>query len=338
MTAAPALDSPAAKRVVTPTRDSLPEPFVPPALSLSTPGPETPGGVNFPAATSSATPEKEPRQGAHRPPTAANAEPTPIRAAPRLADPFLALQADVVDDLERTRVANENRLRQLTRDAEDSDGETRGFGLTEDHPDVARLAGLVAGLADLEHQAVLGLQRAMRKHPLGSWVKSTPGVGEKQAARLLAAIGDPYWNTLHDRPRTVSELWAYCGLHVLPVDQADHGDHGYLVGGSKQGGDASHRTTDARARNAGVAARRRKGQRANWSTTAKTRAYLIAVSCIKQRQSPYRAEYDARRTHTAVTHADWSDGHSHNDALRIASKALLRDLWREAKRLHEETS
>ena len=134
---------------------------------------------------------------------------------PGLADPLLALAADILDDLERVRISNENRLRQLTRDQADSDGIERGFGLDATHPDVARLAALVQMLGDAEHQATLNLQRIMRKHPLGPWVRNTKGIGEKQGARLIAAIGDPYWNTLHDRPRTVSELWAYCGYHVI---------------------------------------------------------------------------------------------------------------------------
>src|SRR5690606_23278234 len=107
--------------------------------------------------------------------------------------------------------------------------------------------------------------------------------------------------TLHNRPRTVSELWAYCGMHVID----------------------------------GEGARRRKGQRANWSSEAKMRAYLIATSIIKQMPSPYRAVYDERRQVTAVSRPDWSDGHSHNDALRVVAKRLLRDLWVEAKRIHE---
>lgn len=227
------------------------------------------------------------------------------------------MAAQVVDDLERTRIANENRLRQMTRDETDSDGEERGLGLTTDHPDVARLAGVVDGLVALEHQAVLGLQRAMRRHPLGPWVKEQQGVGEKQAARLLAVIGDPYWNTLHDRPRTVSELWAYCGLHVVPAG----GDHGAT---------ATHGSA--------VAARRVKGKKANWSNDAKTRAYLVAVSCMKSPGSPYRDVYLDRRAHTLVTQPDWTSGHSHNDALRITSKAILRDLWSAARDLHEEAS
>lgn len=42
---------------------------------------------------------------------------------------------------------------------------------------------------------------------------------------------------------------------------------------------------------------------------------------------PYRQSYDKRRARTALTHSDWSKGHSHDDALRIMSKQFLLDLW-----------
>lgn len=292
-----------------------------------------------------------------------------------LLDPALCLAADVLDDLERVRTANENRLRQLTRTAVDSDGEERGFGLDESHPDVARLAAMVEALKTVEHDAVLELQRKLRKHPLGGWVKAQRGVGEKQGARLLAAIGDPYINSAKDAPRTVSALWAYCGLHVLPVGQsqtdaqADGADRTKPPGGhtsidvqADRAAGAKHRDTDHAPNGThgglvGVAAKRRKGERANWSTKAKMRAYLIAESCMKQLDpqcrdghlpcdtqnattvpacacSPYRVVYDSRRAHTAITHPEWTDGHSHNDGLRVASKAILRDLWRAARDWH----
>jgi len=245
------------------------------------------------------------------------------------------MAAATLDDLERTRTSSENRLRQYTRTEADEDGVIRGFGLDERHPDVAQLAAMVDGLKTLEHDATLQLQRVMRKHPLGPWVKATNGIGEKQGARLLAAIGDPYWNTLHDRPRTVSELWAYCGLHVISGEHRDRSTPIEATAAGEQsptGGDTQP-LLDTRT-GSGVAARRRKGQKANWSTDAKTRAYLVAVSCMKSMKSPYRAVYDARRAHTAITHPEWTPIHSHNDGLRIASKAILRDLWRESARLH----
>lgn len=229
---------------------------------------------------------------------------------------MLALLADVLDDLERTRIANENRLRQLTRDEDDSDGINRGFGLTADQPQVASVQALVDGLVHMEHQATLALQRAVRLHPLGVWIKATSGVGEKQGARLLAAVGDPYWNALHDRPRLVSELWSYCGY-----------------------GDAAAQV-------------RRRGYKSNWSATAKMRAHLVAVSCIKNANSPYRMTYEAARAKyaDAIHRADClrcgpsgkpalagsplSAGHQHARALRAVSKAILRDLWATARDLH----
>ena len=253
---------------------------------------------------------------------------------PLLDDPTLALAADMLDDLERVKIASQNRLRSLTDDTPDADGVLRGSAMPLTHPEVARLAALVQMVEAAEHQAVLNLQRAMRSHPLGPWVKAQRGIGEKQAARLLAKIGDPCVNATAGTYRTVSQLWAYCGLHVVA------------------GGDPGHETPDTHSRTAGVAARRQKGQKANWSTDAKTRAWLIVQSCMKQLDtscktdtgiaehvegcgcSPYRVVIDQRRQRTATTHPEWTPGHSLNDAMRVASKRLLRDLWREARRCH----
>jgi hypothetical protein len=241
---------------------------------------------------------------------------------PILADPLLALSADVLDDLERVRCANENRLRALTTpfDREDADGECRGHGLSTANPDVLRLSKLVDALKDAEHQSILNLSRVMRQHPLGSWVKGQTGVGEKQAARLLATLRDPYWNDLHDRPRTLRELWSYCGF-----------------------GDAEKQ-------------RRRRGEKANWNDDARKRTWLIAASCIKQADSPYRKVYDDTRTKYAeAVHQDpcprcgpkgkpaqpgspLSLGHQHARGMRAMCKEILRDLWEESRRIHESVS
>lgn len=309
-----------------------------------------------------------------------------------LTDPLLALAADVLDDLERVRIANENRLRQLTRDVTDKDGEERGFGLTLDHPDVARLAALVEALAKAEHDATLNLQRMVRKHPLGPWIKAAKGIGEKQGARLLAAIGDPYWNDLHQRPRTVSELWAYTGYHVIRLPggqcgfgaqvedatgtstsahQYHHGTQVSVVGGDLPpvshpaldthpkcvdgtGGDSDQACHDTQAVPVGVAPCPMRGQRVNWSPTAKMRARLISESIVKA-GGPYREEvYDAGRAKyaealhrtpcrrcgpsgkPALIGSALSDGHKHARALRLVSKEILKGLWKEAKRLHED--
>lgn len=267
-----------------------------------------------------------------------------------LHDPMMRLLAEILDDLEDTRIANENRLRQMTRDEPDADGNERGFGLTEDHPDVARLAAMVDALAKLEHEATLNLQRSMRAHPLGPWVKAQRGIGEKQAARLLAAIHDPYWHEVLDRPRTVSELWAYAGYHTLPVGQQTADTHGTIADGSKTG-HVDQSGCDAPSTSVHVAARRAKGQRANWSADAKMRAFLISESVVKA-GGPWREVYDKRKAATegrvhaapcircgpsgkpALPGSEWSKGHRHADALRITSKEILKGLWTEAKRLH----
>jgi len=321
------------------TQHPMPSAGAPAGITLPDPtnGSSTPSGA-------ASGPEQVPVQG-----QSARPRPTPSDAA--LADPALAFAADVLDDLERVRNANANRLRIMTTMDADDDGVMRGFGLDESHPDVARLSAMVTALDGLTHDATLELQRKMRKHPLGPWAKAQRGIGEKQAARLLAAVGDPYWNTLHNRPRTVSELWAYCGLHTLPAGQRDTDAHARPAGGDTTSTGGDQNTVDTRGTD--VAARRTKGIKSNWSTNAKTRAWLCIESCMKQIDaeckgdngigahidgcncSPYRVVIDKRRTHTATTHPDWKPGHSLNDAMRIASKELLKDLWREARHIHE---
>ena len=239
-------------------------------------------------------------------------------SGPLLFDPYLCLISDSLDDIEALRIATENRVRALTRNEADSDGELRGLGLDARSPEVATAMAMLDTMRALEHEAVKSIQRAIRKHPLHGWVKRNKGIGEKQAARLLAVLGDPYWNDLHERPRTVSELWAYAGYSV--------------VGGTAQ--------------------RRRKGVKANWNDKAKSRAFLMAQSCVKATGGHYRAVYDAAREQyadalhpaecvrcgpagkPALPGTTLSLGHQHARALRRVSKEILRDLWIEARAAH----
>ena len=246
------------------------------------------------------------------------AEPIGRTSGRTLFDGYLCLLADSLDDMERTRIAAENRVRSLTRNVPDEDGITRGLGLDARSPEVAQAIGLVEGLRAIEHGAELALKRAFRTHPLYPWVKAQKGLGDKQTARLLATIGDPYWNDLHNRPRTVSELWAYSGYAV-------HDGH---------------------------AQARRRGEKANWSAAAKMRAFLIAESCVKA-GGDYATTYrDARTKYEGATHehecrrcgptgkpaqpgSALSKGHPHARALRAVAKEVLKGLWIEARRIHE---
>lgn len=242
----------------------------------------------------------------------------------------LKFAAEVVDDLEGVRIANENRVRQLTRSEEDDDGETRGLGLPVDSPEVVFMTTIVEAMQKLEANAVKELERVAKKHPLGPWLKAQRGIGFKQGARLLASIGDPYVRPemeLEDgtieksRPRLVSELWAYSGYSV--------------VGGESQ--------------------KKRKGAVVNWNPDARMRVYLIAASCVKQpKGTKWRDLYDESRAKyaesvhgtdckrcgpagkPALVGSPISAGHQHARALRIMSKRILQEMWVESKRLHEE--
>lgn len=248
---------------------------------------------------------------------------------PILRDPTLALAADVVDDLERVKIANQNRLRTLTAQDE------YGHGMSVDHPDVKRLAALVKALEDAEHQATLNLARVMRHHPLGEWVKNSKGVGEKQAARLLASIGDPYWNDLHNRPRRLRELYAFCGMSV--------------VGAAAQSICESQGSVSG-----GAAPTKQRGERVTWSPDARMRLWLIASKTVMVGHGgPYRQVYDEGRLKYAdAVHAEeckrcgpkgkpaqigspLSAAHQHARAIRLIAKAILRDLWTAAKNIHE---
>ena len=271
-----------------------------------------------------------------------------------LRDPVLGVLADVVDDLETVRIANANRVRQLTRTATDKDGEERGFGLTLDHPEVAKLALTVKALEAAEHDAILNLKRALRKHPLAPYQKRHKGIGEKQLARLLAVIGDPFWNDLHERPRTVSELWAYAGFHVIRSSGGHTGcDAPAIPAAGTQPHAGSQRTFGAQATNApGMAPKRQRGQKSNWSEDARKRAHVIAAAMPKFPGGHYEQVYRAARAkyegslHTtecvrcgpkgkpAPAGSPRSDGHNHAMAVRIVAKEILKDLWIEARDLY----
>ena len=211
-------------------------------------------------------------------------------------------------------------------------------------------------LAAQESDLVVSLERAVRAHPLNAWIQSTQGVGLKQVGRLIAAVGDPYWNDKHDRPRLVSELWRYCGLD--PVD--------------------------------GVGRKRTKGERLGFSMTARKRAWLVAKSCVRAVESdgsegkrsardasPYRVPYLAAKAHhqgaihqhpcsqcgvcatcgrsldlnqrlhteakgctrRVILHAEigspLSDGHIDGRAIRVVMKLILRDLWAASRSVHQ---
>lgn len=220
-----------------------------------------------------------------------------IVASPAPSSPWgaiVTLAADLLDDIERARICAENQLRAAVED--------KGLDPVLNAQHLAPIHETISSLREVEGQAIRRLQAAMKRHPLGAFVQETPGLGAKSVGRFLGAVGPLEART------SPAQLWAYCGLHVVD----------------------------------GAAPRRRRGEVANWSTRAKTRAYLMAEACVKQvggetrRRSPYRDTYDQARALDAELQAGrpapLSDGHMHARAMRKVSKAILRDLWAEARK------
>lgn len=180
-------------------------------------------------------------------------------------------------DASQARIAAENRIRAI---------EQGGF----DPP-----AMLVKGLnlqAAIEHEYRLDIARAWRKHPLAPAVKEMRGVGEHSAAMLVSLLGGSVSTRDDGTPRSVRQLWAYCG----------HGD---------------------------PARRRRKGMSqeeafALGNPRAKSWTYLISTCMLK---AGNREHYDAARAKYDAERSEWTPGHRHAAALRYQGKQMLLSLW-----------
>ena len=258
----------------------------------------------------------------------------------------------LLDDLERVRIMNSNRIGALQR----------SYG--EPLPHLLEIAN---PLTQAEHLAELELVRAWRRHPLAPWAKHVKGLGEKSVARLIAEIGDPsigsrgHWEVSTTSPetngshssnddqsvdasedekeptgkaprnrtwvideyfdRTVSQLWAYCGV-----------------------GDPARNRIPRDAIQAEILKRGKP--------RAKKQMYLIATGLLKSGIrdgspiTPWGEEYVAARQKyedrihdrdCPPCHAKpgdpWKPGHQHMAALRKVEKELLKEMWKEARRL-----
>lgn len=241
-----------------------------------------------------------PAPGIPCPPDQTNLLPFP-QVGPSGGWAALRLLAEMYEDAQRSRIGCENRVRSATVD-----------------PDLT--AASLDALCRAEHELKKALQAQYKRTvpaPIQAWAKETRGIGKTSPhmlARLLGVIGHPVIATPHrwegegsdrvlvaDPPfaRNVAKLWAYCG----------HGD-----------------PNRKRAKGMTAPEAARLG-----NPRAKMLTHLLAEAVIKSANPDYRIVYDTRRETTAVTHPDWSKGHSHNDALHLVGKEILRDLWTAAR-------
>lgn len=292
--------------------------------------------------------------------------PSTPRSTTPLVDRTLAVMAELLNDLEELRKANANRLKVMTRVGADKDGKNRGWELPEDNPAVVAISEMVDTLTRVEARAQRELEKMLKNSPLGPWVAAQHGLGLKTIARLLAAIGDPYIRpemtyeidgetvVEPERPRMVSELVSYVGCRP---------------GQRRQKGERTNWNPTARMRLHNIVEPVKKTLRepchafyedkVTKQTVRKTGGvqpgpYLYGVhiegecSC-----SPYRVLWDqARDKYADGTHAEpcvrcapkghpaaagspLSAAHQAAMADRLVKIAVVKDLWREAKRLHE---
>jgi hypothetical protein len=171
--------------------------------------------------------------------------------------------------------------------------------------DLAVVAAAIEPMTAARHQIELEMQRIVRKLPINAWAKQVRGLGEKGLAVILAEAGD-----LSGYPKK-GHLWKRLGL-------APYEGMAYSTWRMKGGLSAEDWTE------AGYSPRRR-AEIFSVIGDPLFRAQSVA-------QGPYRAVYDRRRALTGETHPDWTKAHSHADALRVMTKIMLRDLWREWNR------
>lgn len=199
----------------------------------------------------------------------------------------------LLDDLERVRIMNSNRIAALERE----------YGSALPH-----LSEIGRQVSAIEHEAELELKRAWRKHPLAPWAKEIKGCGEKLIARLIAEIGDPA-----ERPN-VAKLWAFCGHGDPERSQKRKGMTQEEL--FKQGSPIAKKRVYLLA----AQFRRTPGSyyREVYDEARKKYANRVhAKSCVRCGPAGKPAPVGS----------EWSLGHQDAAALRYVGKEFLKDLW-----------
>lgn len=225
---------------------------------------------------------------------------------------LLTIYADLVDDLERSRIATENRIRSLSQ--------VKGLA---NSPEEKRLKLIADSLKEAENKATNELVKAVKAHPLGEWIAGQIGVGEKQAGRLLGLLGDPYLRvdpeTGEVHHRMVSQLWSYCG----------YGDAATQV---LRRGEKASWSTELRQRAHLIAVSCMKKRKS---------PYRKVYDDRRKRDKKAKHTAECKRCgpsgKPAKAGSSLSDGHKHARALRAVAKEVLKDLWIQARELHTQT-
>ena len=211
----------------------------------------------------------------------------------------IAHQARLLWDIQKLRIAVQNRKDAIIRD-----------GLPEEwtvmHQDVSDVLKKQESAVDRQ------LAKIVREHFMADWIEACPGLGYGGFGRIIGVTGSL------DNFANVAKLWKFMGLHVEN----------------------------------GTAPKRRRGHVSGWSTQGRVVAHQIGDAIVKLGRGKYRELYDTRKAKMlglprkapsgcpmGQEHRDKSgnvlqcvkeegtSAHLHNDALRVAIKEMLKDLW-----------
>lgn len=172
---------------------------------------------------------------------------------------------------------------------------TDGSGAELTEEDKAFLVQTSEGLAKLEKDALKEVSRLLKPIPIYVWLKAQKGCGPTLSGVIVAELETAA------RYETASKMWAYAGLHV-----------------------------DTRTN---TAARRRRGEKANWNNFLKTKLLGVLAPCLIKANSPWRKFYDDYKHRKASAGWGKSDGHRHAAAMRYMVKMFLLELWKEWRTL-----
>lgn len=136
------------------------------------------------------------------------------------------------------------------------------------------------------------------------WASEVRGLSAGQVAFICGTYATCFIETVDEEsgevypPRGVPRVrsaWAYHGLHVVE---------------------------------GGKAPRYKRGSSAGFDRDLRAKLIHRVGGMTYRHENYYQGRYYARRERTAQTHPDWTDGHSHADALRYVTKEILKDWWR----------
>lgn len=172
-------------------------------------------------------------------------------------------------------------------------------------------AAIISGCEPLDAERSArekAMVKLVKQLPVHQWALAIKGFGDLGLAQIIAEAGDL------GKYGTVSKLWKRLGLAVM--------------NGNRQGAPGKGASAEDWIEH-GYSPERRAIIWSIFSDSMFRHQWAAAAEGedVGKPKGPYGEVYARRRAHTAITHPDWTKGHSHNDARRVMTKSVIADLW-----------